>query len=152
MLFRSTIAIITKNAMIIGHVGDSRAYILKNNKLSRVTDDHSLVAELVKNGTITEMEAQHHPQKNIITRALGTGDTVEVDIDSISIDEGDTIILCTDGLTNMVCDSEIERILVNNDDVDAAARKLIDIANELGGHDNITLVIVKTDCPDREVK
>jgi len=147
-----TMAMISKNVMLVGHVGDSRAYILKESKLLKITNDHSLVAELVKNGTITEEEALHHPQKNIITRALGTDNSVEVDIEDVEIKDGDVIFLCTDGLTNMISDKEIEEILINNPDADTAAAKLVGLANSLGGYDNITAAIGKTACPDREVK
>lgn len=146
-----TLAMISNDLMIIGHVGDSRAYVLKEAVLCKITNDHSLVAELVKNGTITEIEAQHHPQKNIITRALGTDDNIEVDIEFITIDGESTVLLCTDGLTNMVNDSEIESVLINYN-VNDAARKLIDLANEQGGFDNITVAIARAACPDSEVK
>lgn len=147
-----TAAFIYSGHVCIGHVGDSRAYIFKDGKLCMITNDHSLVAELLKNGTITEMEAQHHPQKNIITRALGTADDVEVDIELAQIDEGDIILLCTDGLTNMVCDEEIEEYLSDNTDVDAAASKLVNRANQLGGYDNITVIIGKAADTDSEVE
>lgn len=147
-----TIAMVNKSTVLIGHVGDSRAYMLKDGKLKRITNDHSLVAEMVKSGTITELEAQNHPQKNIITRALGTSESVEVDIEAISIGDNDTIVLCTDGLSNMICDSKIEEILLNNEDVQAAAKELISLANKLGGYDNITVVIGKKACPDSEVR
>jgi protein phosphatase len=146
-----TVGVLSEHIIWIGHVGDSRAYILGNNKLHKLTNDHSLVAELVKNGTITESEALHHPQKNIITRALGTGENVEIDIENISIDNNNIIMLCTDGLTNMVSDGEIEDILINSDDVAAAAQKLVGLANELGGYDNITVVIAKIAFADSEV-
>lgn len=147
-----TLAMLSRETILIGHVGDSRAYIVAGNKLSRLTSDHSLVAELVKNGTITELEAQNHPQKNIITRALGTGESLEVDIETINVTEDYIIILCTDGLTNMVSDEDIEQILINVGDVDAAAQKMVDIANELGGYDNITVAIAKRACTDSEVR
>jgi Serine/threonine protein phosphatase len=138
-----TAAIVGNDDMVIGHVGDSRAYILKDGKLGKITNDHSLVAELVKNGTITEDEAMHHPQKNIITRALGTENSVKVDIGHIHIKADDCILLCTDGLSNMLCDREIEEILLGNSDIEAAVREMVDKANNAGGYDNITVVIAK---------
>jgi len=147
-----TLAMVSGEVALIGHVGDSRAYIIKDNVMSKLTSDHSLVAELVKNGTITELEAMHHPQKNIITRALGTDENLEIDIEIINTTGDYIIILCTDGLTNMISDKEIEKILINVDNVDVAARRLVDRANELGGYDNITVVIAKTTRTDGEVK
>jgi protein phosphatase len=146
-----TAAMVSDDLMLIGHVGDSRAYILDDNKLRRVTNDHSLVAELVKNGTITEDEAMHHPQKNIITRALGTGEYIEVDIEKINIKKGDIIVLCSDGLTNLLCDKEIEQILLNCEDAAKCAEMMVNRANDEGGYDNITVIIAKVTPHDREV-
>lgn len=136
-----TCAIVCNDIICIGHVGDSRAYILKGGKLRKITNDHSLVAELVKNGTITEAEAMHHPQKNIITRALGIENQVEVDIEKVGCAPGDIFLLCTDGLTNMLEEEKIEGILNNMKNPTEAAKKLIDEANDAGGYDNITVVI-----------
>lgn len=147
-----TVAMIYGNTALIGHVGDSRAYMLSNNKLYKITDDHSLVAELVKNGTITEDEAQHHPQKNVITRALGVKDNVNIDIERVDAAAGDTILLCTDGLTNMLCDGEIEKILNDEENIEDAAYKLVDLANSLGGYDNITVAAARFTCLDGEVR
>ncbi|HBM76251.1 MAG TPA: Stp1/IreP family PP2C-type Ser/Thr phosphatase [Clostridiaceae bacterium] len=147
-----TVALISKDVMLIGHVGDSRAYLMRNSSMCKITSDHSLVAELVKNGTITEDEAQHHPQKNIITRALGAEESVQVDTNTIILKPGDTIMLCTDGLTNMLDDKEIEHILLKMDDPSLAVKELVDSANELGGYDNITVLVAKVACPDSEVR
>lgn len=147
-----TMAVISRDEVLIGHIGDSRAYILSNNKLKKITSDHSLVAELVKNGTITEDEAQHHPQRNIITRALGAKDNVKVDIEKIGIMPSDIILLCSDGLTNMLDDGKIEEILIKNQDIENGAHELIDLANSLGGYDNITVAVAKVTCPDGEVR
>jgi protein phosphatase len=146
-----TAAMISGDIALIGHVGDSRAYIFINNKLHRITNDHSLVAELVKNGTITEDEAQHHPQKNVITRALGAKDSVNIDIERVEAAEG-TILLCTDGLSNMLSDDEIEKVLNDAHDIDDAAHKLVDLANNLGGYDNITVAAARLTCLDEEVR
>lgn len=145
-------AITNGEDMIIAHVGDSRAYILKDNSLNKLTNDHSLVAEMVRDGMITEDEAQRHPKKNIITRALGTDENVKVDIQKIHISMDDTVLLCTDGLSNMIEDKIIEQMLIKNSDVNKCARELVDLANKLGGRDNITVIIAKQSSPDSEVK
>lgn len=147
-----TAAIISNNVTLIGHVGDSRAYIFEKMKLNKITNDHSLVAELVRNGTITEEEAKCHPQKNIITRALGAEGNVEVDIEKVHTEPSDIVLLCTDGLTNMLSDKEIEEILLNSEDINLAASKLVDTANDLGGYDNITVVVAETAISDGEVR
>lgn len=147
-----TCAIVKSGVIYIGHVGDSRAYILKGGKLKKITSDHSLVAELVKNGTITEAEAMHHPQKNIITRALGIEEQVDIDIEKIPAASEDVFLLCTDGLTNMLEDPEIEGILNNIKSPGAAAKKLIDMANDAGGYDNITVVIGREIYSEGEVR
>lgn len=138
-----TLALIYKDIMIVGHVGDSRAYLYKRGQLEKVTSDHSLVAELVKNGTITEIEALHHPQKNIITRALGVDENIKIDIEVQKIEEGNKILLCTDGLSNMIYDDEIEERLKNYKDIEEAAHDMVDTANNRGGFDNITVVIAE---------
>lgn len=147
-----TCAVAFNGMLYIGHVGDSRAYIQKSGKLHKITSDHSLVAELVKNGTITEAEAMHHPQKNIITRALGIEDQVDIDIERVYMDPGDIFLLCTDGLSNMLEDMEIEKILNDMKSPGAAVRELIDRANDAGGYDNITVVIGRENCREGGVK
>lgn len=138
-----TVVVAEESMLHIGHVGDSRAYVLKDGKIHKITNDHSLVAELVKSGTITEDEAERHPQKNIITRALGIEDTVEVDIETAVINAGDIVILCSDGLSNMLHDEEMQQIVLESQDMESAARNLIDEANKRGGYDNITVVLAK---------
>ncbi|SDK43091.1 Stp1/IreP family PP2C-type Ser/Thr phosphatase [Natronincola ferrireducens] len=138
-----TMALIANNKLYIGHVGDSRGYLLRNNTLEQITQDHSLVAELVRNGSITEREAMKHPQKNIITRSLGTDENIKVDIFSVEFHEGDILILCTDGLTNFVDRYELEKILLETDDCVEVCNTLVSLANQRGGYDNITVVIVK---------
>lgn len=147
----ATVALIHRDKVYFGHVGDSRGYILRNGKLTRITNDHSLVAELVKNGTITEAEAQHHPQKNIITRALGAENNVQVDTTAIDMDRNDIILLCSDGLTNLVDDAEIEEILNKYADPETATENLVQYANELGGYDNISVAVASAACSDDEV-
>ncbi|EOD01319.1 Stp1/IreP family PP2C-type Ser/Thr phosphatase [Caldisalinibacter kiritimatiensis] len=140
-----TLAYILDNHIHIGHIGDSRAYLLTDGELIQLTQDHSLVAELVRNGSISEEEAENHPQKNIITRALGTDENIEVDIITREVKENDKILLCTDGLTNMVCDEKIKEVLVNTDDLQNASDTLVNIANESGGYDNTTVILIGID-------
>lgn len=139
-----TIAYLLNKKLIIGHIGDSRAYSIQNNGLKQITEDHSLVAQLVKNGSISAREAQYHPQKNIITRALGTNECIDIDIVIEEVKKDDIILLCTDGLTNMLDDSEIKNVILDNRDMQSACDNLVKKANELGGLDNITVIAVKT--------
>lgn len=138
-----TMAYILVDKLFIGHIGDSRAYLLRKNDFVQLTEDHSLVAQLVKNGSISKEEAQCHPQKNIITRAVGTDSNIEIDIIIKDIDKEDIILFCTDGLTNMVGDSKIKEILLTSENMQAACEDLVNIANENGGLDNITVMAVK---------
>lgn len=138
-----TFGIIFDYEMFIGHMGDSRAYLFREKELYQLTQDHSLVAELVRNGSISNEEAIHHPQKNIITRALGTDVEIKADIISKSIEGNDIILFCTDGLTNMVSDLKIKEILCESSDLRQACCSLTDTANELGGFDNTTVMIIK---------
>jgi len=126
----------------IANVGDSRAYHLGELGLRQVTTDHSIVQQLVDLGTITPTEAKTHPQKNLITRAIGTEPNIEVDITHTAFKKGDYFLLCTDGLTTFVDDEIITQIIKNND-IDSAIKGLINIANENGGMDNITAILVK---------
>lgn len=138
-----TMAYILRNKVFIGQIGDSRAYLFRKNKLIQLTEDHSLVAELLKNGSITEEEAESHPQKNVITRAVGTDDTIDTDIVVEKVYKEDLLLLCTDGLTNMVGDNQIKEILSTKADVQTACNELVKMANENGGFDNITVIAVK---------
>jgi len=136
------IALIHKESLYIGHVGDSRIYLLRKNNLYQLTRDHSYVEELVSSGTITREEAANHPQKNIITRALGTEEVVEIDICVRKFYKNDTLILCTDGLSNMIDEETIKTTVENSETSKEAAEKLVALANDAGGADNITVVIV----------
>ena len=122
----------------IGHVGDSRAYRLRGGSLERLTRDHSLVEELRRKGQLTDAQAEDHPQRSIITRALGPEPDVEVDLQSVPAQPGDVFLLCSDGLTTMLDDEHITRILTGATSIDAGVRALIDEANRAGGRDNIT--------------
>ena len=135
--------IIEKGKIYIGHVGDSRVYAIKKNNIYQLTRDHSYVEQLIKNGTITREEAVNHPQKNVITRALGAEVIVETDISVRHFQKNDKLILCTDGLTNLVSDKQILETVQNCESCQDAAEKLVNMANDLGGTDNITVIIIK---------
>ena len=111
--------------------------------IEQITDDHSLVEEMVKQGNITESEARIHPQKNIITRALGINEEVQADFFEIDVEQGDVIMLCSDGLSNMIEDEDMEYIVKNSDTLQTAAESLVARANENGGNDNITVVLAE---------
>ena len=132
----------SKNKVTVAHIGDSRAYLLSGNKLKRITRDHSVVQDLLDNGTITEEQAKVHPQKNFITRAVGTDKDVEADINTYTFKKNDSIIICSDGLTSMVDDSAILEISKDNSP-GVAVQKLAALANIKGGKDNITVVIAR---------
>ena len=127
----------------LGHVGDSRAYRLRAGELEQLTRDHSLVAELERTGQITAEAAEHHPQRSIITRALGPEPEVEVDTYTVTAKDGDVYLLCSDGLTGMVSDDELGSILRSAKQLDDAAETLIRAANQNGGRDNITVVLFR---------
>jgi PPM family protein phosphatase len=128
-------------SVTIGHVGDSRAYRLRGDRLEQLTEDHSLVAELVRSGRLSAEEAESHPQRSVITRAVGTDPEVDADVFTLPGEPGDLFLLCSDGLTDMVDDNEIQRVLSEGrDDLEATARDLVNRANRGGGEDNITVV------------
>lgn len=134
---------IFSDTVIIGHVGDSRIYQLNHQEeFNLLTNDHSLVAELVKNGEITEDEAKNHPQRNILTKALGTKGMTEVDVRRYPVQPGDKFILCSDGLTNMVDETLIRDVLIQSNHPQKTAEKLVEMANDKGGIDNITVMAV----------
>jgi protein phosphatase len=139
------LSLIIENKLYIGHIGDSRAYLFRNNEMQRLTEDHSYIQELIKNGTLTLEEAQTHPKKNQITRAVGCFDTVETDIYMYDLEYNDVLIFCTDGLTNMICEEELGRLISRADDLDLLCEEFITIANERGGEDNITVIAYKND-------
>ena len=134
--------------LAVAHVGDSRAYIFRDGELTRLTQDHSLVEELVRQGKLTEEQAAEHPQRSIITRALGIEGDVEVDTWSYSMRAGDVVLLCSDGLTSMIGEDTIGRILGGETSLDRAADQLIGAANEAGGRDNITVVLFRIEDTD----
>ena len=134
-------ALVSGKTLYTASVGDSREYLFASNRLYQITKDHSLVADLVSRGIITTEEVKNHSQKNVITRAVGTEDTVIADGYITDINNDDIILICSDGLHTMVSDEEISAVLKSN--FDDAAEKLIDKANEYGGKDNISVITVK---------
>ncbi|OIJ17785.1 protein phosphatase [Anaerobacillus alkalidiazotrophicus] len=123
------------------HIGDSRAYLMNGETLAQKTEDHSLVNELVRSGQITEVEAENHPRRNVLLRALGTEKTIKIDIETINWDKGSYILLCSDGLSNKVKDEEIFQVIQKKMSLDMKISELISLANERGGEDNITIAI-----------
>ena len=138
-----TAAYLDDAALAIAHVGDSRAYLFRNGSLERLTEDHSLVEELVRQQKLTPEQAAEHPQRSIITRALGPEETVEVDTWTYPVRAGDVLLLCSDGLTSMVAESRVAEILAAAGSLTDAADALIDAANGAGGRDNITVVLFR---------
>jgi len=138
-----TAAYLDQDAVALAHVGDSRAYLLRDGELSRLTEDHSLVEELLREGRLTEEEAFEHPQRSVITRALGIDPIVEIDTWTYPMHPGDVVLLCSDGLSDMLPEPQIERVLLESADLDAAADRLIQEANAAGGRDNITVVMFR---------
>lgn len=135
------VATVIERTLYLANVGDSRLYLL-NDEIKQVTKDHSLVQEMVRLGGIKQEEAKHHPDKNIITRAIGAKEDVEVDFYEYRLKQGDMILMCTDGLSNMVEDEEMLHIVKGSRDVVEAVEGLIERANQNGGKDNIGIVIV----------
>src|SRR5262245_39402830 len=136
-----TVALFENGIVSIGHVGDSRAYLIRDRKVDQLTEDHSLVAELVRTGRLSPEEAETHPQRSVITRALGTDPDVDVDVFSLEAKPRDLFLICSDGLTSMVDDTTIlDTVEGHRDDLDAVARELVAAANRNGGEDNITVV------------
>ena len=145
-----TAAKVTGNEVSLGHVGDSRAYRLRDDELEQLTRDHSLVAELERSGQITPEAAEHHPQRSIITRALGPEPDVQVDTYTLAGRDGDLFLICSDGLTSMISDDELASILRASDTLDEAADSLVRAANQSGGKDNITVVLFRLGNGDGE--
>lgn len=134
-------AIVKDGQAYIAHAGDSRAYILKNGEISQITTDHSMVQDLLDLGKITSEQALNHPNKNIITRAVGVDENIEIDFDQIDLDDDTTLLLCTDGLSNYVSNEEILELTSDGKHY-AFADRLVNKANENGGGDNITAVVI----------
>ena len=136
------IALLTKEFLLFGNIGDSSGFVIKNKKLYKITNDHTLVNLLVKSGEITEEEAKDHPRKNVLMRALGANISVEMDVFDVERDVSG-ILLCSDGLTNMLDEHQIETVLDSDIDIDAKVQKLINKANNRGGTDNISVAYLQ---------
>jgi len=136
-----TVALVEDGAVAFGHVGDSRAYLIRDGEMEQLTEDHSLVNELMKSGKLSPEEAEIHPQRSVITRAVGTDPDVDVDTFTVVAQTGDLFLLCSDGLTDVVAEGEIlDLVERNREDIDHALRALVKEANRGGGEDNITVV------------
>jgi serine/threonine protein phosphatase PrpC len=145
-----TAALVGARAVVFAHVGDSRAYLWRGGVLTRLSDDHSLVAEWVRLGALAPEEAAQHPQRSVITRALGADWQVDVDVWTTPARTGDVILLCTDGLSGLVDEAAVARTLQEHDDLDAAVHALVDAANAAGGEDNITAVALRLESDDAQ--
>ena len=138
-------AIFFEEKFIVANIGDSRGYLLRHKELYQLTEDHSVVNELIKRGELTVEDAKNYPQKNMITRSLGISSDADADIAVNDSESGDLLLLCTDGLTNMVSDDEIKAVLKNSETVEEKGAELIRLANKAGGLDNITTLLVSND-------
>ena len=136
------IGTIIGNKLFVANIGDSRLYVVGQN-MRQITRDHSLVEEMVRLGEMDKADAKDHPDKNIITRAVGVVPELSVDFFEVELKPGDTVLMCSDGLTNMIEDEEIKKIVLGQRDIVEKAEKLIDTANENGGKDNITVVLIE---------
>ena len=143
-----TAAYVDESEVVIAHVGDSRCYLFRNGELTRLTTDHSLVGELIDRGKITEEEAETHPQRSVITRALGAEPDVRVDTERVEARDGDVFLLCSDGLTSMVREAGLVPLMEAADSLEDAGRRLIAAANEAGGRDNITVILFRLEDVD----
>jgi len=137
-----TAAVLIGTDLLLAHVGDSRAYLLHEGELRRLTEDHTLVGEMVRKGSLSERQARSHPQRSILTRALGIEPGIEIDRVSLPICDRDRVLLCSDGLSSMIEDSEIRRILSDEHEPRAACDRLVGAANAMGGADNTTVVVL----------
>lgn len=138
------LAILTKDYLLFGNIGDSSGYVIKRKKLHKITNDHTLVNLLISSGELTEEEAREHPRKNVLMRALGASTSVEMDIFDVETDvEG--IMLCSDGLTNMLDNEQINKVLIEDTAVESRVRKLIIKSNNRGGSDNISVAFLEKD-------
>lgn len=136
-------ATIDKDTLYVANIGDSRLYLIRGNEIRQITRDHSLVEEMIRVGGITREEGRFHPDRNVITRAVGVRENVEADFFDEIVEEDDILLLCSDGLSNMVEDEEIKEIINNAPELESAANRLVKKANENGGRDNITVLLAK---------
>ncbi|SDD98360.1 Serine/threonine protein phosphatase PrpC [Paenibacillus sp. UNCCL117] len=133
----------SRHHAVIGHIGDSRAYRIRGEQIELLTEDHSLVNELVKNGQITREEAEHHPRRNVLTRALGTESTIEVDVQEILWQPGDVLLLCSDGLSNLVERQLMLKAVRTDSPLEDKVRLLVEEALSAGGDDNVTVILIE---------
>jgi protein phosphatase len=131
--------------LFVGHIGDSRAYLLRRGRIEQITEDHSVVAQLLRARAITPQEAQRHPYRNVITRCLGMQMEIEADTQHLPWQKGDRILLCTDGLSGLVCDEEMASISSGSEDPQEACQLMVDLALDRGGHDNVTVLILENE-------
>lgn len=143
------LAVCLDELITVGHIGDSRCYIYKNDELKQITEDHSLVNELIRLGQISAADAAFHPRKNVVLRALGTEETVACDIQTMGWEKGNKLLLCSDGLTDKVNNEELKDFLSRSEQLSTVGEQLIDLANERGGEDNISLAIIDHDASSR---
>lgn len=143
--------ICTEEFISIAHIGDSRCYLVNEQGFKQITEDHSLVNELVRSGQISQEEAEHHPRKNVLLQALGTETGIQLDIKSLGWEKENVLLLCTDGLTNKIANTEISAFIEKKQTLKNTARDLIHLANERGGEDNISLVVIRHNQADEEV-
>lgn len=140
-----TALVTTEDGVLVAHVGDSRVYLWREGGMRQLTDDHSLVGELVRRGQLTPAQAAVHPHRSVITRALGTDGVVKPDIFPISLEPGDRLVICSDGLSGMVPEQDIARLLGTGEDPQSIAQRLVEAALEGGGEDNVTVVVLVVD-------
>lgn|SRR5690625_1488365 len=143
------VTISTDEFITIAHIGDSRCYLYNDNGFQQLTEDHSLVNELLRSGQISEEDAFHHPRKNIVLKALGTEQDVTADIQSLSWERGNKLLLCSDGLTDKVTNDELSEYVKSATSLQETTQALIDIANERGGEDNISLIMISYESEEK---
>jgi serine/threonine protein phosphatase PrpC len=141
----ATVVMTRSDQLYVGHVGDSRAYLVRNRRIDQITDDHSIVAQLVRARAITPQEAARHPYRNVITRCLGMQADVEADTQQRELRVGDRLLICSDGLSGLVSDDEMLQALLNSTDPQTTCQELVNLALERGGSDNITVVLIYND-------
>jgi serine/threonine protein phosphatase PrpC len=141
-------AVCSEDFVTFSNVGDSRVYLFAEDELKQMSEDHSLVRELVRSGQLSEEEAEHHPRKNVLLRALGTEQTIEVDVETIYWKNGAILLLCSDGLTNKLSNQDIENELATSQTLTDFSENLLKKANDFGGEDNITITLVRHETKD----
>ena len=141
----ATVLVTKGNQLYVGHVGDSRAYLIRNRRIDQITEDHSIVAQLVRARAITPQEAARHPYRNVITRCLGMQVEVEADTQQRELKAGDRLLICSDGLSGLVSDDEMLQMVLSSDDPQKTCQDLVNLALERGGSDNITVVLIFND-------